>query len=224
MSSKIDWKGTVMYQIPEIQLLPGPHSDTGRTGRGCFMNVVAYLNGDAQITDSSECVCPVVRPIAIWLNDFYTKRFPHERGRRLLPFVLRALGSRTDDSVEVSRRIGLAVRFAELQRDIAAECVERAKPDAELSAEFAAKYAAMYARSAVESAEHAAEHAARTAKQAEHAAAHVALRTARTATEERILQVGLDFMDEALPQVDEVQEQTIARAQELKRLSECSKL
>ena len=54
--------------IAPIKLLAGSHSDTGETGVGCFMNVIAYLNGEPQITDQSECVCFTVRPMAIFLN------------------------------------------------------------------------------------------------------------------------------------------------------------
>ena len=32
--------------IEPIRLLAGSHADTGTTGKGCFMNVVAYLNGE----------------------------------------------------------------------------------------------------------------------------------------------------------------------------------
>ena len=51
--------------IKPIKLLSGTHNDTAQTGQGCFMNVIAYLNGEPQITDQSDCVCYVVRPIAI---------------------------------------------------------------------------------------------------------------------------------------------------------------
>ena len=79
--------------IEPIKLLTGAHDDTGKTGSGCFMNVIAYLNGEAQITDSSPCVCVTVRPLAIKLNDLGNE----EQRQRLLPFVLRAMGSATQD-------------------------------------------------------------------------------------------------------------------------------
>lgn len=41
--------------IKPIRLLKGSYADTKTTGQGCFMNVVAYLNGESQITDSSPC-------------------------------------------------------------------------------------------------------------------------------------------------------------------------
>jgi len=73
--------------IHPIALLAGHHSDTDKTGRGCFMDVAAYLNGDDIITDHSPCVCPVVRYLAVWLNDYMRDG---ERGA-LLPFVERAM-------------------------------------------------------------------------------------------------------------------------------------
>ena len=47
--------------IAPIKLLAGTHEDTAKTGSGCFMNVIAYLNGEPQITDQSPCVCVTVR-------------------------------------------------------------------------------------------------------------------------------------------------------------------
>ena len=103
--------------IEPIRLLAGSHADTGTTGKGCFMNVVAYLNGEQQITDKSPCVCVVVRPIVIWLNDFgLSNRFSQtqrlDNSNHLLQFVERAMGSATTDPAELSRRAWLAVGFA----------------------------------------------------------------------------------------------------------------
>ena len=87
-----------MNEIPNIikpiKLLTGSHANTATTGQGCFMNVVAYLNGDAQITDSSPCVCVTVRRLAIEMNDHCTD----QQRQELLPFVLRAMGSATNDA------------------------------------------------------------------------------------------------------------------------------
>ena len=90
--------------IEPIKLLSGSHADTAQTGHGCFMNVIAYLNGEPQITDQSPCVCVYVRPLAIRLNDCGTG----EQRQRLLPFVMRAMGSATEDkAVMASRRARL---------------------------------------------------------------------------------------------------------------------
>jgi hypothetical protein len=96
--------------IEPIRLLSGSHADTGTTGQGCFMNVVAYLNGEPQITDQSPCVCVYVRPLAIRLNDCASD----EQRQRMLPFVLRAMGSATEDkAVMHSRRARLRQYGAE---------------------------------------------------------------------------------------------------------------
>ena len=73
--------------IKPIKLLIGTHADTATTGQGCFMNVIAYLNGEAQITDQSPCVCVTVRRLSIEMND----RSNDEQRQKLLPFVLRAM-------------------------------------------------------------------------------------------------------------------------------------
>ena len=131
--------------IAPIKLLAGTHSDTAQTGSGCFMNVIAYLNGEDQITDQSSCVCVTVRPLAILLNDTLTDA---ERPR-MIPFIERAMGSATSDREELNRRCGLVVTLAQ---NMAKQAQESAKYAAE-SAECAAKYAAKCAaESAAESA------------------------------------------------------------------------
>lgn len=62
------------------------------------------LIGEPQITDESPCVCAVVRPIAIGLNDYLRDS---ER-QQLTPFVQRAMGSATDNTDEMIRRAWLA--------------------------------------------------------------------------------------------------------------------
>ena len=103
-----------------IKLLSGSHADTAKTGQGCFMNVIAYLNGETQITDQSSCVCVVVRPIAIWINDYLMDSERHI----LLPYIERAMGSATCDKEELFRRAGRAVRLAE-EKIGRASCRER---------------------------------------------------------------------------------------------------
>jgi hypothetical protein len=97
--------------IRPITLLSGTHSDTAKTGSGCFMNVVAYLNGEAQITDKSPCVCRSIRRVAIWFNDFLEddERF------RLLPYVQRAMGTESrDEQVKLHRLEVLVVLVTDL--------------------------------------------------------------------------------------------------------------
>lgn len=104
-----------MKLLEPIKLLIGHHDDTGKTGQGCFMNVIAYLNGEPQITDKSPCVCVSVRSIAIWLNDVL---LDGER-RRLIPYIERAMGSATTDKAELRRRGELIVVFAQRCADLA---------------------------------------------------------------------------------------------------------
>jgi hypothetical protein len=131
-----------MNVVPEIikpiKLLAGTHADTAQTGQGCFMNVIAYLNGEPQITDESPCVCVTVRRMAITLND----RGTDEQRQRLLPFVMRAMGSATKDEAV------LRERTARL-RAYGAECQEIIHAwRAEMKAAYADAYANAYAKKA----------------------------------------------------------------------------
>ncbi len=201
--------------IKPIKLLKGSHEDTGNTGQGCFMNVIAYLNGEPQITDKSECVCFVIRPIAIWLNDFITDDERH----RLLPFISRAMGSRTDDKVEIERRLALVVAFANKQAAYAAEYAEYAKYAAgyaKSAAEYAeyAKYAAGYAKSAAEYAEYAAEYAKYAAEYAKYAAEYAKYAKYFKRTTED----GLALMDALCPKTEEIEPIHLERAKNLATL------
>ena len=101
-------------KIQPIKLLQGSHKDTGTTGSGCFMNVIAYLNGEAQITDKSPCVCGVLRPAAIVTNDMLA---PEDR-QKMLDFIPRAMGSVTDDFNTMFVRAVLLERMVtEIVRD-----------------------------------------------------------------------------------------------------------
>jgi hypothetical protein len=102
------------WSVEPISLLKGTHADTGTTGQGCFMNVVAYLNGESQITDHSPCVCPYVRPLAICLND----RSTDEQRAQLLPFVLRAMGSATEDAAVMKSRRDRLRKYGQECNDI----------------------------------------------------------------------------------------------------------
>ena len=108
--------------IKPIKLLSGSHSSTGETGQGCFMNVIAYLNGEPQITDQSPCVCAAIRPIAIAFNDFLN----NDDRAVMLPYIERAMGSATTDMAEMSRRAWLAVDLANTCRDIASNSANAA--------------------------------------------------------------------------------------------------
>jgi hypothetical protein len=217
--------------IKPIKLLSGSHADTGTTGQGCFMNVIAYLNGESQITDQSPCVCVTIRPIAIWLNDFATD----EQRQRLLPFVLRAMGSATDDREVMNKRLTAVVRYAEFNARLAAKyaahyAAEYAAKYAESAAKYAAKSAAKYAAesAAKYAAESAAKYAAKSAaKYAAESAAKYAAESAKYAAEyaefaarrEAIFQAGLDYLDEVCPPALEVNQTIIERANRLYELA-----
>lgn len=169
--------------IQPIKLLIGSHADTGKTGSGCFMNVIAYLNGESVITDQSECVCVSIRPLAIWLNDFADDA----QRQQMLPFIERAMGSATNDKTELVRRAWLTVDFANEMKGIAA---------AARAAAAAAHAAAAAANAARAAAARAAARAAAAASNA--AAAHVDAADDAAACK-RIFEAGLRFLDAALP-------------------------
>jgi hypothetical protein len=171
-----------MLNIKPIKLLSGTHCDTARTGQGCFMNVIAYLNGDSQITDNSPCVCVTIRPIVIFLNDFADDN----QRQKLLPFVLRAMGTNTNDREVIKTRVAALVEFAEFNSHLVLTFVQSVKSrqatlayndtlnvhlsesvdHATYTSKYAAKYVtesvdcAKYARNAADSAQSTAKHAA----------------------------------------------------------------
>jgi hypothetical protein len=133
--------------IKPIQLLKGSHEDTAKTGSGCFMNVIAYLNGEPQITDASTCVCVTIRHPVIWFNDWLKDDERHE----LIPYIERAMGSATDDQDVMKIRLAALVKFANEHSRIATEyAAEYAAKYATESAVYAAKYAASSAEYATE--------------------------------------------------------------------------
>jgi len=117
------------------------------------MNVVAYLNGEPQITDNSPCVCVTVRKIAIFTNDFLHDDERHE----MLPFLERAMGSYTAETAELSRRAWLAVDMANGMAAAAAGYVaaDAGYVAADADAITASEYAAAAARYATKATRHA---------------------------------------------------------------------
>ena len=111
--------------IEPIRLLRGHQENTATTGQGCFMNVVAYLNGDAQITDRSPCVCVTVRPLSIRLNDLGND----EQRLRLLPFVLRAMGSATENTEVLAARRARLCQYGEECNEVMQSFAERSVVD-----------------------------------------------------------------------------------------------
>ena len=189
--------------IKPIKLLNGSHENTGATGQGCFMNVIAYLNGEPKITDQSACVCVTVRPIAIWLNDFMDDKERHQ----LIPYIERAMGSATRNSAELSRRVWRAVKMAD-------EMCELAASSAAAMAESAV-WAAESAACAASSAAWAAASAACAASSAAWAAACAASSAAWAANRKKIIASALSFLDDALPKTCTHQTVGIERAKRL---------
>ncbi len=199
--------------IKPITLLSGSHPDTAQTGQGCFMNVVAYLNGEAQITDQSDCVCYVMRPLLIFANDFMTS----DERQQLVPFIERAMGSRTDDKEIITKRLAPVVAFANQQAKSANSAKYAANSAAEYAANSAAKYAAESAEYAAESAKYAAECATYAAKFAECAVSAVSAEY-HSSTVSALL----ELFDEGLPLAPEWGVQIEARAQQFVKLTERS--
>ena len=178
-----------MLNIEPIKLLAGSHADTGKTGQGCFMNVIAYLNGEPQITDQSPCVCFMVRPLAIKLNDYSTD----EQRARLLPFVLRALGSATDDEAMIDGR-------KRRMRQYGAECQEIIN---EWRAEMKAADAYAYANA----------NAYAYAKKRDWVMGK------RDELKAALFDAGLRYLDDVLPQADAPSGEIMARAERLCELA-----
>jgi hypothetical protein len=193
-----------------IKLLSGSHADTGKTGQGCFMNVIAYLNGEPQITDRSSCVCVVVRPIAIWINDYLMDSERHI----LLPYIERAMGSATCDRKELSRRAGRAAKMAEEMRNIAyaddTAAYAAGAVDAAAKAANTTK-ASTYATTAATYAAKAASYAAKASEYAADASPH-AVDAAYATARNSIIDSCLRFLDDCLPKGEAVGKKTVERA------------
>lgn len=203
-----------MFEIEPIKLLVGSHRDIGKTGQGCFMDVVSYLNGDAKITDSSPCVCLLVRPIARWLNDC----MPDVDRPRMLPFVIRAMGCATTDAGELKRRALLMVAFAKAMRNIAIANHENAVAE---DASDVSRYAAN-AIDATRAVAHVEGYAVGFyAELGEFVAdaAHYARDGADESTRKRIIEMGLALLDAVLPRADAPAGPVIERAARLVELA-----
>ena len=224
-------QGLIMLNIEPIKLLSGAHSDTAQTGQGCFMNVIAYLNGESQITDQSLCVCVTIRPIAIFLNDFAND----EQRQRLLPFVLRAMGTATNNKEVIQTRIKAVVEFAEFNARLASKFSQSvaqytAKSEAESVTKFV-KYAAESAQYAAEYAaksnKYAAEYAAKSAEStaesvqysAEYAAQSAVIRAKYQTVREEIFTAGLKFLEKTCNPPCEQNQVIIDRANKLIELA-----
>jgi hypothetical protein len=178
---------TILDTIKPIKLLSGSHKDTGTTGQGCAMNVIAYLNGEAQITDSSSCVCVTIRKPLIWFNDFLRD----DERQALVPYLLRAMGSATDDKTVMKRRLDLLVTFAQQMASYASYAAN------------AVSYAVSYASYAANAAAYAVSYAANAAN----------------ANREALKKIAFEFLDAALPPAEIPSREVLARAEKLAELA-----
>lgn len=189
--------------VSPIRLLPGHHSDTARTGQGCFLDVISYLSGHRRITDQPRCVCVTVRTVAAWLNDNLNDEFRVE----LLPYIERAMNSATTSKKVLLQRTWRAVQMANEMldlvdgQDILGECRHLA---------LMADYSAWKGRHSFDA------EAAVTAVNYTLGAASAALELG--ADDEPIFAAGFRFLDDVLPPLRpdaKPDEAKLARAQEL---------
>lgn len=216
--------------IKPITLLRWSRLDTAQTGQGCFMNVIAYLNGETQITDHPECVCLAVRAIAIVLNDL----MPDDQRHRLILFIERVMDTANASKEVLVMRANAAAKFAVICSALAATAataaakstaatVAKAIESAEYAAEadqyakftaesYNAADAAQYAASAAEYAARGAHSAAKSAKSAEYAARLV-----------KIIEAAIACLDEMCPKSAMItNHETFARAENFVKLTkEC---
>jgi hypothetical protein len=218
-----------MFDIQPIKLLGGSHSTTAQTGSGCFMNVISYLNGESQITDRSPCVCTTIRRIAIWLNDYAND----EQRQRLLPFVLRAMGTATTDIETLKNRTKLVVAFAEDMAEIAKKAASVISASAtrfnseatiyisEIALKSAkdSKYYAKYAYKSVHNAVLSASHAVTTVTAGEVLLSPDFSSTCASQLKEEIFERGLALMEAICPPLSEPDNVIIERAKRLHELS-----
>jgi hypothetical protein len=125
--------------------------------------VEALANGDEikELTDSLECACPVLRVLAIALNDVKWWDSNKERTEALRPLIPMLLDSRVSPEA-IAKRAALASSFAQKAAKSAKSAkyaAEFAAKSAEYAAEYAVEYAEYAAKSAVEYAKLAAEYA-----------------------------------------------------------------
>lgn len=207
--------------LKPIELKAGTHADTAQTGSGCFMNVVAYLNGEPQITDRSPCVHPVLREFLICINDNFV---PRGLGPDLIPFIHRAMGTQGMDGQKLAFQFANAAvrRFAPIA--LRARGFKESAQTLEMLPVIACRQTATYAATVVRTAESAADAAARTYACASEAAgsnaAATAARTAAARTADNSVAASISAaiiqtLDEILPPATEQELAVLERAKNL---------
>lgn len=72
--------------IPHPLILSSGSHDPG-SGKGCVMNVISYINGDATITDFPSCTNPAVAVVCQHVNDHIAREIG-ELVRTLKPYTI----------------------------------------------------------------------------------------------------------------------------------------
>ena len=177
------------------------------------MNVVSYLNGESQITDESPCVCVTVRPLVIKLNDLGTD----EQRQRLLPFVLRAMGSAMRDSKVLDARVARLRKYGEE----CAELMRNAFVDASASASASADAyvsASTYADADADAYAYVYAYAYAYASADAYASAYADADADASAVRASLFDAGLRCLDDVLPPAEPANEVVIQRLNTLQAL------
>lgn len=125
----------ILDMIKPIILLTGYNPNASETGQGCFMNVVNYLSGETQVSDtvpscySHDHHLHTLRSLFIYANDLMV---PEGHGHLLIPFIERAMGD--VKKIDHSYNIHLLINFATW-------CSNRANNAAKLAYELESKFA-----------------------------------------------------------------------------------
>jgi hypothetical protein len=87
----------IVRELPAgLRLTTGAHPDH----KGfCFNEAIAFVAGE-KWSDAPACVSPVIRRFGMGLND----RWPEDDKQLLIPFIIPAIGTRTTDADELTRK------------------------------------------------------------------------------------------------------------------------
>lgn len=97
----------VLELIAPIKLTRGPREDCAKTGEGCFLNVVAYLQGEEEPGTSPEGLCPITISATSYFNDILEDYQRH----KLLPYIFRVMKSNTCKKEDYVDRLLLMAKF-----------------------------------------------------------------------------------------------------------------
>jgi hypothetical protein len=160
-----------------------------KTG-ACWMSAIAWYEGNSEWTDAPDCVCPIIRGLAIKVNDTIDSN--EEREHLISPIMFSVVGTANPDLVLPRRQKVVAFAAAKARSvlhlvptehtDIARKAIEAAEAWAANPSETNRKAAAAAAAAAFAAAHAAYAAAADPAADAAYAAAHAAAAAATYAT------------------------------------------